>query len=322
MRLSFLLLLMAFSLTIAGAQEVGLGAGRLHGIGEKEATYSWQLQYFQHFNEAWAGSLSWVNEGHLPGHHRDGVALQVWRFHRMERNSLRLGVGLGAYRTFDTTLQPEGDYHNLHSLRPLLGLRAQYPWPGSAWEGFVQLNRTLGSGPATQSALVGVSTRFGCPAPSAPRMPPREEPPNELAFLFGRTILNSFESEATELLQSFAVEYRRRLARHVELSFTYCDEGGIDAARRDGLAAQIWLTTRRPAGGWLLGFGMGPYFSRVYPETGSGSDTVNIRTSLRYSMVVGRHLWGNWGGRLQWNRTLTLNHRDTDVLLAGVAYAW
>ncbi len=325
-------LLLLVALHTASAQEIAAAVGRLHAIGERDSTYSWQLQYLHHFSPTWSGSLTWLNEGHLPDHHRDGALLQAWRFHRMETNDLRLGIGLGVYRYFDTT--DEGDaegYRNRHGAQPLLSLRAQYPGLGGGWDAFVQLNRTIsGSAPQTQAILIGASTRFGLPSPSPCRTPDRQgseeaslEPSNGLTFFFGRTILNSFESEMSDALEAFSVEYRRRLTRYVDATLTYCDEGGIDAARRDGVTLQVWVSKRSPRG-WLLGFGAGPYFSRLFPEKRSESprSTVTIHTSLRYSMLVGRQLWSHWGGRLQWNRTLTSYHRDTDVLQIGIAYQW
>ncbi len=324
-------LLIFVALHAASAQEISAALGRLHAIGERETTYSWQFQYLHHFSSTWSGSLTWLNEGHLPNHHRDGALLQVWRFHRMEKNDLRLGIGLGVYRTFDTTGEGDAeDYRNRHGARPLLSLRAQYPGLGGGWDAFVQLNRTLsGSGPQTQAILIGASTRFGS-ASSLSRAADRRgdgkaslEASNELTFYFGRAILNSFESETSDALEAFALEYRRRLTKHVDATLTYCDEGGIDAARRDGVTPQVWVS-KRSSRGWLLGFGAGPYFSRLFPEKDSESprSTVTIHTSLRYSMLVGRQLWGHWGGRLQWNRTLTRYHRDTDVLQIGIAYQW
>ncbi|WP_306599614.1 hypothetical protein [Geothrix sp. 21YS21S-2] len=326
--LLLLVLLAAVGGSHVRGQEVSAALGRLHVIGAREATYTWQFQYLHPLAGAWSASFTWLNEGHLDGHHRDGASVQVWRFHRMERNSLRLGAGLGIYRNFDTTPgQDGGGYQNDHGLRTLLSLRAQYPFAGGAWEGFVQLNRVLGApGPQTQGSLVGVSTRFGghpSVRPSASPAP-REDPANELVFLFGRTILNSMESETTEFLQSFAVEYRRRLARNVDVSVTYCDEGGIDAARRDGLSVQAWLSTRSANRDWMLSVGIGPYLSRTFPDRGKSEppDTVNIRSSGRISMLAGRSLGPHLGLRLQWNRTITLNDRDTDVLLTGLAYSW
>lgn len=324
--LLWLSLLLAAQLELP-AQEVAFGVGRLHELGAKETTYSWQFQYLQYFNESWAGSFTWLNEGHLSDHHRDGAALQGWHFHRMENNALRLGAGLGLYRYFDTTSQDQADgYRNNHGIKPILSLRGQYPWPSGAWSTFAQLNRVFGpDGPQTQGILIGVSTRFA-PAPAGEKRATRgtsvEDTDNELDFMFGRTILNSFESEASDFLSSYAVDYRRRVADHLDLTVGYCDEGGIDSAKRDGLVAQGWVTTRPSHGDWLLGAGFGPYCYRDFPDQKSSSAGTSIRTSMRYSMIVGHHLWAHWSGRLQWNRTLTHYQRDTDVLLAGLAYQW
>lgn len=317
----------------AGAQEVSVALGRLHAIGGEESTYSWQMQYFHSFSATWSASIGWLNEGHIPDHHRDGALVQAWRFHRMEKNALRVGVGLGAYRFFDTTREAGGEgFKNKHGVLPMLSITARYPGPGGGWAAFVQLNRTLDSSEVqTQAVLLGAAFNFG-PA-SASGSPLVAEPgvdgnssldhSHELTFYFGRTILNSFESESSEAFDAISLEYRQRLTKFVDISMTYCDEGDIDSVKRDGLTPQIWLTTRSFRG-WLLGFGVGPYFNRVFPEQEreSSHSTVNVRTSLRYSMLAGRHLGGHWGARLQWNRTLTSYHRDTDLLQVGLAYQW
>lgn len=103
MRLLLGLLLLQQVHGVLAAQEFSAGLGRLHAIGASESTYSWQIQYLQNFGASWGVSLAWLNEGHLPDHHRDGAVLQGWALHRMERNGLQLGLGLGAYSSFDTT---------------------------------------------------------------------------------------------------------------------------------------------------------------------------------------------------------------------------
>ncbi len=303
-----------------------MGLGRLHGVGHRDATYAWSLQYFQYFKPGWAVSLGWLNEGHLENHHRDGPHVQVWRFHRMASNHLRLGAGVGAYRVFDTTAAgPDPAYHNDHGVRPLLSLRADYPITLGRWGAFAQVFRTLGpEGQQTQAALVGITGRFGRrerDAEGRPR-PPAEAPTQEISFLFGRTILNSFESETTRFLEPFALEYRRQVGAHLAWSVAYTDEGGLESAKRDGVSALAWFTTRSSRGTWLLGLGAGPYLTRVFPGEGEDKDHVTVRTSVRYALLLGRDLGGHWGARLQWNRTVTRYHRDTDVLLAGLAYQW
>ncbi|MFP3624642.1 hypothetical protein SB771_35805, partial [Burkholderia sp. SIMBA_051] len=62
---------------------------------------------------------------------------------------------------------------------------------------------------------------------------------NELTILFGRTILNSNESESSS---AGSLEYRRGLWRYVDVSASYIHEGGHIQSRRDGVAAQLWAT--------------------------------------------------------------------------------
>jgi len=314
-------------------QEVSISLGRLHEIGVREYTYSWQLQYFHQLGEEWGGTLSWLNEGHIPDHHRDGVHLQAWKLHRIETNNLRLGLGLGLFQYFDTTesSHPSG-YRNRHGLKPILSFRAQYPISDQGWEALVLINRTLGSdGPQTQGMMVGANFRFGLDPPWAHREGPRlraEEAlgghRNELALMFGRTILNSFESESTDFLGAFSLEYRRHMNPHLDFSVAYSDEGGIDSVKRDGLAVQGWITTHSNRQDMTLAFGIGPYFNRVFPSSADeeGQGCVNVRTSLRYSMILSRTFWGHWAYRLQWDRTNTFQHADTDVLLTGLVYQW
>lgn len=308
------------------AQEFSAGAGRLHGLTHEKPTYAWSLQYFHYLEPRWAVGLGWLNEGHLENHHRDGPYLQAWRFHRIQSNNLRLGLGLGLYRSFNTTSPGEGEgYHNEHGFRPLLSLRASYPVSVGRWGIFAQATRVLGpENRQTQSVILGLTGRFGeaefqpAPRPRTAGEPPRQE----ISFLFGRTILNSMSSETTGFLEPFALEYRRQLGPHLAFSVAYTDEGDLEQAKRDGVSSLLWLTTRSVDGQWLLGMGAGPYVNRSYPTEHAADQRVNVRANIRYALLLGRDLGGHWGARLQWNRTVTRNHRDTDVLLAGLAYQW
>lgn len=302
------------------AQELSAAAGRLHGMTAGGVTYSWHLQFIQPLNERWGVGLAWLNEGHREDHHRDGLVVQGWYHHVMRANRLRLGAGLGLLRSFDTTGEASGAYRNEHPIRPILSLKAAYPWHGGAWGTYLQVNRVLGpAGDQTQAILVGVGARYGRPASPASK-PRAGAAGQELAVLFGRTILNSFSSETTRFLESLALEYRRRVGRHLAVSLAYTDEGGLPGASRDGLVAMAWLDSRSGDGAWRVALGLGPYVSRDQPSDAPGK--VTVRTSGRYALSLDRHLGGHWGVRLQWNRTLTRYDRDTDALLTGLAYSW
>ncbi|HEY5103364.1 MAG TPA: hypothetical protein VII70_11325 [Steroidobacteraceae bacterium] len=40
-------------------------------------SYTWGIEYRQPFSEHLSASFTWLNEGHLVNHHRDGQAVQV-----------------------------------------------------------------------------------------------------------------------------------------------------------------------------------------------------------------------------------------------------
>lgn len=313
----------------ARAQNVSIALGRLHAMGDRPATYTWQLQYGHTLSPHSEATLTWLNEGHLRDHHRDGFSVQYWRVHKLESNNLQFGIGLGPYRFFDTTGESDSSGHkNQHGFKALLSLRARYPFADGHWAGFVQFNRTLSgsSSPQTQALLLGAGMRFGHhpesrSAPTA-RVAGTALPEgwdDEVSLLVGRTILNSFQSEGT--FKSFEVGYRRYFRRHLAFSTSYCDEGDIDSVRRDGVAVQAWLMAPSHDRKWLLGFGAGPYVNRTFGDESRGSTSASVRTSARYSMLLGRHLWGHWSGRFAWNRTLTRHDRDTDTMLIGMAYS-
>jgi hypothetical protein len=314
----------------ARAQNVSVAFGRLHAMGDRPATYTWQLQYGHTLSPHSEATLTWLNEGHLDDHHRDGFSVQYWRVHKLESNNLQFGIGLGPYHFCDTTGEDDASGHkNQHGVKALLSLRARYPFPDRHWAGFVQFNRTLtgSSSPQTQALLIGASMRFGgAPEPSsAPTARGEgtafpEGQDDEVSLLVGRTILNSFNSETSGTFKSFELGYRRYISRHLAFSAAYCDEGDIDSVRRDGVTAQAWLMTTSHDRKWLLGFGAGPYFNRTFADESRGSAGTSVRTTARYSMLLGRHLWGHWSGRFEWNRTITRHDRDTDTMLIGMAY--
>ena len=101
---------LALALIPAGAayaQELTLFAGGLTQSGTKESSPAWAFEYLHPLNENIAASFSWLNEGHVPGHHRDGHSMQIWGrtnvFHRRpqqyrhERTDVRLVLRPGRY---------------------------------------------------------------------------------------------------------------------------------------------------------------------------------------------------------------------------------
>ena len=45
---------------------------------DRETSYTWQISYMEDIDDHFGWSFSWLNEGHMPNHHRDGPTLQLW----------------------------------------------------------------------------------------------------------------------------------------------------------------------------------------------------------------------------------------------------
>ncbi len=91
-----------------------------------EKSYSWLVSYSQTIDERFAWSISWLNEGHLDNHRRDGPSVQLWvRKYVLNRNLL-FAAGAGPYLSFDTNTEGMGggDYENVHKLGGFLSMTA------------------------------------------------------------------------------------------------------------------------------------------------------------------------------------------------------
>ena len=84
------------------------------------------MSYFEGISEHFAWSFSWLNEGHLPDHHRDGPSVQLWARKFFLNRRLSIAAGAGPYYAFDTDREGmvAGNYRNNHKLGGLFSLSA------------------------------------------------------------------------------------------------------------------------------------------------------------------------------------------------------
>jgi hypothetical protein len=113
-RLSLVLCGLSGSLVAQELSVLGGWAGeRVFG----DSTYTFKLDYRQHLARNLAASVAYINEGHVPAHHRDGNAGQVWAIVPFGPR-FNLSAGAGAYFFYDTQSQPNGDSADLHGTAP------------------------------------------------------------------------------------------------------------------------------------------------------------------------------------------------------------
>ncbi|AQH01100.1 hypothetical protein A9R05_19715 [Burkholderia sp. KK1] len=309
---------LGFASTALHAQELSLLAGALKSSSNN--TYSWEGTYREGLGRYAAWSFSWLNEGHIPDHHRDGQAVQFWGRLPLWNNRLELSAGAGPYRWFDTKqAQLGGDYSNTHGWGGLFSLRAAYYFD-NRWIAEVKLNRVQAyGGPDTTALLFGIGYQLDAPEGPGPRARPPSRTTNvtsnEVTVMLGTTILNSPDSESN-LAES--IEYRRGLWHYVDFTASYLHEGGHVQSRRDGVAAQLWATRAFFDDRLTLGVGIGPYLSITQNDDLPQNRTGDGRFSGLVSVSASYRFTDRWLARVTWNRMVTRYDRDADIIEAGV----
>jgi len=302
----------------AHGQEFSVLAGPLKNSSQN--TYSWEANYREGIGPYAAWSFSWLNEGHIPNHHRDGQAVQLWGRLPIFDRRLELSVGAGPYRYFDTSAaQAGGDYSNTHGWGGMFTLRAAYYFD-SRWIAELKLNRVqVFGGPDTTALLFGIGYQLDAPNGHGPRdsAPPRTTnvTSNEVTVMVGKTILNSLDSESNV---AESIEYRRGLWKYVDFSASFLHEGGHVQSRRDGIAVQLWATRAFFDDRLALAAGAGPYLSITQNDDLPQNRTGDGRFAGLVSLSASYRFTNRWLARITWNRMVTRYDRDADIIEAGV----
>jgi hypothetical protein len=302
----------------ARAEDLAVFAGVTDTDDHTSGSYAWQLEYRQQLLQHFDFSLAYLNEGHVPGHHRDGATAQLWAVTSRWGGRLDLALGLGPYFYFDTQSadSPPG-FRDYHGVGAIVTGSLSYHWD-AAW--FVRLNlseihapgnvdtRTLvlGLGHSLDPVLEKVST-FGQGAPLG----------SELGMFVGQTIDNSSSSPHS---RAFGIEYRWSLNPNIDLSAKWLNESDGTAGSHNGLAGQVWLVDPMFARRVTLGLGAGPYLALERRETSDDEygERVEGIVSLSASWRFARHLLM----RLTWDRGFTSESQDRDVVTLGLSWYW
>lgn len=304
---------------VAQAQEVNADLGALRGSNQGESTYTWSFGYRQTVVPHVSLGVSWLNEGHIPDHHRDGAAVQVWYDHALFSPRFSMSVGVGPYRYYDTTTAPNRLYVNDHAWGILYSIRANWAaTPNLSYQmGFNQV-QAPGS-VQTTSILFGLSYRFPSgavkadPADMAGHFPHGDE----LTVLAGKTVVNSLSSESTF---AKSVEYRHAFSRHVEGTVAWLDEGNTPLTRRNGVAAQAWLTEPLYQDKLTIGMGLGPYIAADTYRVSRDDERTGPKIVGLLTMSASYRVTPHIVTRISWDRAVSGYSRDTDIFLVGVGY--
>lgn len=311
------LLLTVTAWSEVSAQEVYLLAGAQRTVHDGEGSYAYELEYAHSLSEHFVVSYEYLNEGHVTDNHRDGVSGQVWFRMLNPSRTLDFALGAGPYRYYDTTTdQSSGQTIDAHGWGGLFSAAAHW-YPKSPWIVQLRYNRAqVGSSFSTDSLLLGIGWQLDPSTSRGPVVPPASYGfasayRNEVAAFVGRTIVNNFQSPEGA---AWMVEYRRNLTPYLDVTGSIIDEGDAKAVKRQGVAAQAWLTRAFFDQRASVGIGAGPYFARDQEQTDHRIHVLGLgTTTISYQLAT------QWLIRLSWHRTLTSYSRDTDVLLLGLA---
>jgi len=312
---ALMLILAVAALCHAGAKEISLLGGAMSTANDQEGSYSWQLKYLEELDDHFSASLSYLNEGHVPVHHRDGHTLQLWGHTNLLNRCLSLAAGIGPYYYYDTVANADGTYTNNHGWKAVATLAATWHTE-SRWLFQVSSNWVAaGASIDTMSAMAGIGYQLDPPqaAGTVDTEPPDLEktPANEVTVFLGRTVVNSFSSEHSV---ATGVEYRRSLCRYLDATLEWLYEGDTRLVRREGLAAQLWGVREFFNDRLALGVGVGAY--AALDHYNGNSDFLSTIFTLTGSYRFHPH----WATRASWNRIGTNDSRDTDVILGGIGY--
>lgn len=305
------------------ANELSVLAGATVGVDAGDGSYAWQAAFRYNFLRNFAASLSWINEGHLEEHRRDGFAVQGWGRVPLLDNRLSIGIGAGIYQYFDTRLLPAGDHENVHGLAPVYSLTATYYTEGP-WFAQIAVNHIHPeSDTNSDTYLVGVGYRLWkeTVSPSGPGEGdrPKRTTGYEVMPFLGQVVVNSPGNESGI---GAGIEFRMGIGNHLDWTVTWLREEVSGKLDRTGLGTQIWLVDAFLARRVTLGFGAGLYSFVDFEAPPDPGGNRNLDMAGLLTVTTSYRFFDHWFTRFNWNRVMSNDSRDSDIFLLGVGYRW
>ncbi|GGP18507.1 hypothetical protein [Silvimonas iriomotensis] len=314
------LLAAALSAAAARADTLLLDAGFMNSPAQDDHSYAWSLIYNHPFTANWSASFSWINEGHVEDHHRDGHSFQLWYNTDPFWGRVKLAAGIGPYRYFDTTTaSTSNNYDDNHGWGVIYSLAAIYQNPDSNWQYQLRYNHIDARGSIdTNSVTLGLGYELAPDTRSSGANWRAGNGNQEVTAYYGRTILNSFDSETGT---AGSLEYRYSLSPWVKLSGAWLLENNNATVRHNGALAEVWLEPEFFNKRFTIGVGGGAYFLLDKKDNViDGRDADPSRVSGVVTLTSSYRLGQDWRARVAWHRIVTSYSRDSDIILLGAGY--
>ena len=308
-------LLAALGAASAMAQDVALSAGATRVSGGDKGTFGFNYSYSHDIAPNIAASFSYTNEGHVTGHHRDGLAAQLW-LQTETSPGVQWAIGAGPYQYFDTTLAESVDgFHDAHGTGGMYSLVGTWRLRNSRVFFRTRIDRIQAQhSPDSTQFLVGVGYRLdqdGSLRKNSDGKAFARSVNDEVVAYAGQTIVNSFASEGNA---AYAAEYRKAFGPVVRGSATWLKEGDARLIRRQGIITQAWLEPSFNDDRWTMGIGFGAYFA--VDDYRANPRHVSPIAGTTFSYNLTKH----FTTRLNWYRVISNYDRDSDVILVGLGY--
>lgn len=319
-----LLILLFVGLKIR-AQEMTVLGGVLSDSNLNKTSATWQVDYRQDFYRNIAGSIAYINEGHLPGHHRDGTAWEAWGRLPFDNDRFAISLGAGIYYFYDTQSLPGGDTADVHGTAPIYSLAAT-GYLSDRWFYQVRLNQISPASEHKATTLTaGAGFWFGQsdkPTPGKLGDAPDEVhyvTDNELTVFGGQSVVNTFLSQKA---RAYAGEYRRGIFPHVDWTASGIYEGDPEIIRRSGVATQLWFVNTFFDDRIAFGGGLGPYVFLDHKHPASAGKKNPAAIAPLASLTCSLRLSDHWIIRAVFDRVTSNYNRDSDIFLLGLGYRW
>jgi hypothetical protein len=307
------------------AQELTVSAGVMQTDDARHSGREYEVAYRQDYTQNFAASVSYINEGHWAGHHRDGSALEIWGRLPFAQGGFSVALGGGVYYYYDTQRLPDGDSTDVHGTAAIVSASATAFIAERLFCRAMIHHISPNHGSKVTTASVGLGLWFGSnrkPTPGELGDTPSGRDDalvQELTVYAGQSVVNTFLSEKG---RAYAVDYRRGLRRHVDWTVTLIHEGDPEIIRRSGLATQAWAVNEFFQDRLAIGIGFGPYFyiDRRHPATDGGGNPARI--AGLGSLSMSQRLSSSFIVRLTVDRVGSNNGRDADIFLLGLGWQW
>ena len=328
-RLALLAFLLALCSPVLG-QELYALAGGQHTQSLHENTYSYSIEYLENLNDYSFATFTWLNEGHVTNHHRDGYSAQIWLRWPSASRRFTLSAGVGPYRFYDTTEVANIGTTDVHGWGVLGSVAAHWyfrnPWVMEVRYNYAHTTNSI----TTHTALIGFGYQFEHSSTPGPVWNTERYgfyPPGqrfEVTVMAGSTVVNNFNSPHGV---AWGAELRYRLTPYIDAIGTYLDEGDARVVKRKGGAGQLGLKREFLNHHADVGVAGGFYFARDSDYNGPPTDLLGLVTTRTQvlgllTMTATYRFEAGFRLRAYWYRTLTTNGRDTDVVMGGIGYAF